>query len=80
MAKKMKDEVINLIEKEIRPALQMDQGDVEVVDVDENKGLVTVKLKGHCAGCPMAQMTVTNFIEKRLKDKVKGIKNVIATR
>ncbi len=77
---KFKEEVNKVIDGEIRPALQMDQGDVEVVDADEKKGLVTVKLKGHCAGCPMAQMTITNFIEKRLKDKVPGVKNVIATR
>jgi Fe-S cluster biogenesis protein NfuA len=53
----------------IRPSLQADGGDVELVDVDEN-GLVKVRLKGACSGCAMAQMTLKMGIEKYLKENV----------
>ena len=61
---------------EVRPALQADGGDVELVSVED--GLVKVRLQGHCRGCPMSQMTVKMAIEKRLKEKVEGIKSVEA--
>lgn len=62
---------------EVRPALQADGGDVELVDVTP-EGVVRVRLKGHCAGCPMAQMTIKGGIEKRLKATVPGVKSVEA--
>lgn len=58
----------------IRPALQADGGDVEIVDVVD--GVVKVKLVGACMGCPMASMTLTHGIEKRLKQQVPEIKKV----
>jgi Fe-S cluster biogenesis protein NfuA len=61
----------------IRPALQADGGDVELVDVTAD-GVVRVRLKGHCAGCPMAQMTIKGGIERRLKKAVPGVKSVEA--
>ena len=61
----------------IRPALQADGGDVELVDVTAD-GVVQVRLKGHCAGCPMAQMTIKGGIERRLKAAVPGVKSVEA--
>jgi len=54
----------------IRPALQNDGGDVELVGVDEASGVVTVKLVGACGGCPMSQMTLKNGIERVLKEAV----------
>lgn len=54
----------------IRPALQNDGGDVELVDVDEATGVVTVKLVGACGGCPMSQMTLKSGIERVLKEAV----------
>ncbi|MHB9150201.1 MAG: NifU family protein [Thermoleophilia bacterium] len=54
----------------IRPALQNDGGDVELVDVDEASGVVTVKLVGACGGCPMSQMTLKSGIERVLKEAV----------
>jgi len=54
----------------IRPALQNDGGDVELVDVDEDSGVVTVKLVGACGGCPMSQMTLKSGIERVLKEAV----------
>jgi Fe-S cluster biogenesis protein NfuA len=61
--------------KSIRPSLQADGGDVELVDVTED-GVVKVRLKGACHGCPMAQMTLSQGIEKHLKDKVPEVKKV----
>jgi len=70
----MKEEVKKVLEK-IRPALQADGGDVELVDVKEN-GVVQVKLKGACAGCPMATLTLKNGIEQRLRQEIPEIKAV----
>jgi Fe-S cluster biogenesis protein NfuA len=59
----------------VRPSLQADGGDVELVDVDED-GVVKVKLQGTCAGCPMSQMTLKMGIEKILKQNVPEVKSV----
>lgn len=58
----------------VRPALQADGGDVELVDVVD--GIVTVKLQGACAGCPMSQMTLRNGIERVLKQEIPEVKAV----
>lgn len=71
----MKTEVAEALE-EVRPHLQVDGGDVELVDVVD--GVVKVKLKGACAGCPMSQMTVKWGVENFLKKKVPGVKSVEA--
>ncbi len=72
----MKDEVEKLI-NEIRPQLIADGGDIELVDVDKD-GVVKVKLKGACAGCPMSQMTLQLGVERYLKSKVPKVKRVIS--
>jgi Thioredoxin-like proteins and domains len=72
----MKEEVQKAIDI-IRPSLQADGGDVELVDVSED-GTVKVKLTGACHGCPMSQMTLKMGIEKIIKTKVPDIKEVIA--
>jgi len=61
---------------QIRPALQADGGDVELVDVSQ--GVVKLKLKGACAGCPMSTMTLRQGIERVLKEQVPEVKEVIA--
>jgi len=61
----------------IRPMLQADGGDVELVDVSAD-GKVTVRLKGACGGCPMSQMTLKMGIEKALKKSVPEVKEVVA--
>ena len=61
---------------EIRPALQADGGDVELVEV--NDGTVKLKLTGHCAGCPMAAMTLKMGVERVVKERVPEVKEVIA--
>ncbi|MBU2623896.1 MAG: NifU family protein [Proteobacteria bacterium] len=70
--KKLVEEAIN----KIRPMLQKDGGDVELVDV--NEGVVKVRLKGACAGCPMSQMTLKNGIERFLKQEIPGVKSVVS--
>jgi Fe-S cluster biogenesis protein NfuA len=64
--------------KKIRPALQMDGGDVELIEVDEKEGIVKVRLQGACSHCPMSQMTLKMGIEEELKKQVKGVKEVVA--
>ena len=61
----------------IRPSLQADGGDVELVDVTGG-GIVQVRLTGACKGCPMSQMTLKNGIERILMQQVKGVKGVEA--
>ena len=71
----MKDKV-DAVLAQVRPALQADGGDVELVEVKE--GIVKLKLKGACHGCPMATMTLRNGIERILKEQVPEVKEVIA--
>ncbi len=61
----------------VRPALQRDGGDVELVEVTED-GVVKVRLTGACKGCPMAQMTLQMGIERVLKEAIPEIKTVEA--
>ncbi|MBD3359820.1 MAG: NifU family protein [Candidatus Buchananbacteria bacterium] len=73
----MKKQVEEILSK-IRPSLQADGGDVELVDVDEEQGIVKVKLQGACANCPMSQMTLKMGIEQEIKKQIKDVKEVIA--
>ena len=61
----------------IRPALQADGGDVELVEVGDD-GVVKVRLVGACGHCPMSTMSLKMGIERTLKDKVPGVKEVIS--
>lgn len=70
----MKEEVQKAL-NDIRPNLQADGGDVELVNISDD-GIVSVKLKGSCAGCPMSQMTLKMGIEKYLKKLVPDVKEV----
>ena len=70
----MKEEVQAVLDQ-IRPSLQADGGDAELVDVDE-QGVVKLKLKGACAGCPMAQMTLKQGIERIMKEKIPQVTRV----
>jgi Fe-S cluster biogenesis protein NfuA len=62
---------------QVRPMLQRDGGDVELVEVTED-GIVKVRLQGACQGCPMAHMTLQMGIERVLKEMVPDIKSVEA--
>jgi Fe-S cluster biogenesis protein NfuA len=70
----MREKVEAALDK-IRPQLQADGGGVELIDVDNN-GLVRVKLTGACGGCPMAQMTLKQGVERVLKMQVPEVKSV----
>lgn len=59
---------------ELRPALAMDGGDVELVDVAD--GVVKVKLLGACCGCPMAAMTLVGFVEEQLRNQIPEVRRV----
>ena len=61
--------------EDVRPHLQMDGGDVELVEITD-EGIVKVKLTGACAGCPMSQMTLKWGVENYLKKKIPDIKSV----
>ena len=69
----MKEKVQAVMDK-IRPMLQADGGDVELIDVEN--GIVKVKLTGACKGCPMSQMTLKNGIERLLKQEIPEVKSV----
>lgn len=71
----MKTEVEEAI-KEIQPRLRADGGDIELVDVDE-EGVVKVRLKGACVGCPMSQMTLQYGVERYLKKKIPEVRKVV---
>jgi len=62
----------------IRPLLQADGGDIELVAVDGDVGKVSVRLQGACKGCPGAAMTLKMGVERHLKEKVPEITEVIA--
>ncbi len=70
----LKEKVQEALNK-VRPSLQADGGDVQLVDVGED-GVVKVKLTGACGGCPMSQMTLKMGIERVLKDTVPEVVRV----
>ncbi len=69
-------EKVEAVLAQVRSTLQSDGGDVELVDV--NEGIVRLRLKGACAGCPMATMTLRYGIERILKEQIPEVKEVIA--
>ncbi|MCB9852534.1 MAG: NifU family protein [Phycisphaerales bacterium] len=71
----MKDRVADII-RQLRPAVQSDGGDIELVDVDEN-GVVTVRLHGACIGCPSAAITLKMGVEQSLKDNIPEVSKVV---
>ena len=62
--------------QQVRPTLQRDGGDVELVGIEED-GTVKVRLKGACGSCPMSTMTLKNGVEKFLKQQVPEVKEVV---
>jgi Fe-S cluster biogenesis protein NfuA len=72
----MRDKVEKALEK-IRPMLQADGGNVELIDVSKD-GIVKLKLTGTCGCCPMSQMTLKNGVERIIKQEVPEVKEVVA--
>ena len=71
----MKEEVEKVLEM-VRPGLQADGGDVELVEVTDD-GIVKVRLKGACGSCPMSTMTLKMGIERAVKERVPGVTEVV---
>ena len=71
----LKEKVAAVIEK-VRPALQGDGGDIELVDVLAEEKAVLVRLKGHCFGCPMSTYTIKGYVEQVMKQEVPEIAEV----
>jgi Fe-S cluster biogenesis protein NfuA len=72
----MRDEIEKVIQV-IRPAIQADNGDIILHDVDETQGVVTVELIGACVSCPASTVTLKAGVERILKDRVDGVTQVI---
>ena len=72
----MKNDKIEKALEKVRAGLQQDGGDLELVSVEN--GVVKVRLKGACAGCPMSQMTLANFVEREIKKAAPEVKRVEA--
>ena len=72
----MREQVLEVIEI-IRPAIQADGGDIELVEIDEPAGVVTVELTGACVSCPASTVTMKAGIERIMKDRVPGVTSVV---
>lgn len=70
-----KEKVAEVLEA-IRPSLQQDGGDIELIEVTDD-GVVKVQLQGACQGCPMSQITLSQGVERVLKDRVEGVVSVV---
>ncbi len=70
MAESMKKKVEKLMKNKIRPQIQMDGGDIKLVDVDEVGGVVSVRLGGACIGCPLSSVTLTLGVERELLENI----------
>lgn len=71
----MREKIEKALE-EIRPSLQMDGGDIELMSVED--GIVKVRLTGACGGCPMSQVTMTQGVEKAIRRTAPEVKKVVA--
>ncbi len=73
----MREAIEKVLQEEVRPMLSMHGGGVDLVEVTE-EGVVKVRLTGGCAGCPSAQMTLVDVVEKAIKAKLPQVKKVEA--
>jgi Fe-S cluster biogenesis protein NfuA len=71
----VRDKVAEVIEV-VRPAIQADGGDINLIEVDEDGGVVTVELTGACVSCPASTVTMKAGIERIMKDRVPGVTEV----
>ena len=75
MTEESKARVRDVLDKDIRPNLQLDGGDAELVGVTDD-GVVQLRLTGACSGCPFSAMTLAVGVERTLKEKVPGVVKV----
>jgi len=73
----MKEQVEQVLKK-IRPYIQSDGGDISLVNVDEQSGIVEVQLHGACGTCPSSVMTLKSGVERMLKQDVPGVTEVVS--
>jgi Fe-S cluster biogenesis protein NfuA len=71
----MLDIVEDVIEKDIRPQLQRDGGDIEIVGLRDN--VLTLRLRGQCCTCPLSSQTIGGFIKRVLNERINGLKDVV---
>ncbi len=71
-------ERVQAVIEHIRPLLQADGGDIELVKIDDTTGVVSVRLQGACKGCPGAAMTLKMGVERHLREKVPEVTEVVA--
>merc|ERR1712154_386859 len=69
--------ILNLIEERIRPFVQQDGGDIDFVGFDKESGVVSLKMKGACAGCPKSAVTLKFGIQRMMMHYIPEVKNVI---
>lgn len=74
----MRDKVEKVLQEEIRPLIRRHDGDVELLGLDEETGIVTVRLSGTCVGCPLSQITLKVGIQQTLQKHLPWITSVIA--
>ena len=72
----LEEQVRAVLNSEIRPMLQSDGGDIELVAVEDNTA--RVRLQGACSGCPHARATLKNYVERFLREKVPAVKEVVS--
>ena len=69
--------MLDYVMERIRPQLQADGGDVEITEINDDEGIVYVALQGACVGCPMSSLTISQGIERVLKEHVPGVNRVL---
>ncbi len=67
-----------IIQSRVRPFVQEDGGDIQYVEFDQEKGIVYIRMKGSCAGCPSSSVTLKNGIENMLKHYVSEVTSCVA--
>ncbi len=77
MNQEMHDKIEQVL-TQIRPALRLDGGGIELVSFDDETGVVQVKMQGACVGCPMSQITLKMGVEAALKDAIPTVTEVIS--
>lgn len=75
---KLTRKINEIIQKQIRPGLEMDGGSIELIDFDDKSGILKVRLLGHCVGCPMSTMTMLFGVERIIRQNVPEVKKVVS--
>lgn len=74
----LKQKIEKILEENVRPMVERHAGGVELVDVDEETGIVKVRFQGTCVGCPMSTITLKAGVESELMDAIPEVREVVA--